>query len=202
MSSSAPQPSRPPSPAGPDFGTTRKAATAPTAAIGTPTQNTARQSKRSSSRPPSTGPRQTPIAWAAAILVLASAVAPGGFDLAVRLAALAVFGGSLGLFIAPNNNMTLKAAPEHLTGSAGGLLNLMRMIGCGLGIAFASAVLSWRLGTSGGATTVGVDEAVLLSAVAGSLLVPAAFALIAAAAALLHRRDEARAAEPAAGAQQ
>ncbi len=140
---------------------------------------------------------------AAAILVLASAVAPGGFDLAVRLTALAVFGGSLGLFIAPNNNMTLKAAPEHLTGSAGGLLNLMRMIGCGLGIAFASAVLSWRIGHGdGSATTVGIDEAVLLTAVAGSLLVPAAFALIAAAAALLHRRDEARSAEPAAGAQQ
>jgi EmrB/QacA subfamily drug resistance transporter len=140
---------------------------------------------------------------AAAILVLASAIAPGGFDLAVRLVALAVFGGALGLFIAPNNNLTLKAAPEHLTGSAGGLLNLMRMIGCGLGIAFASAVLSWRLG-NGGATTVGVDEAVLLSAVAGSLLVPTAFALIAAAAALLHRRDEARAAAsaPAPGAQQ
>lgn len=139
---------------------------------------------------------------AAAILVLASAIAPGGFDLAVRLAALAVFGGALGLFIAPNNNLTLKAAPEHLTGSAGGLLNLMRMIGCGLGIAFASAVLSWRLGHGdGSATTVGVDEAVLLSAVAGSLLVPAAFALIAAAAALLHRRDEAPVAAPAAGAQ-
>jgi EmrB/QacA subfamily drug resistance transporter len=61
------------------------------------------------------------------------------------MAALALFGTGLGMFIAPNNSATVAAAPEDRAGVAGGLLNLMRALGCTLGIAAASVTFSWRL---------------------------------------------------------
>jgi hypothetical protein len=39
----------------------------------------------------------------------------------------------------------MAAAPAQLTGEAGGLLNVMRSLGISVGIAAASALLSWRL---------------------------------------------------------
>jgi hypothetical protein len=59
--------------------------------------------------------------------------------------ALAVFGVGQGLFISPNNSAIMAAAPAQLTGEAGGLLNVMRSLGISVGIAAASALLSWRL---------------------------------------------------------
>jgi hypothetical protein len=47
--------------------------------------------------------------------------------------------------IAPNNSATIAAAPDERTGEAGGLLNLMRALGCTIGIATASETFSWRL---------------------------------------------------------
>ena len=66
------------------------------------------------------------------------------------MAALALFGAGLGMFIAPNNSATVAAAPDERTGEAGGLLNLMRALGCTLGIAAASAAFSWRLSVLAG----------------------------------------------------
>ncbi len=45
------------------------------------------------------------------------------------LGALALFGSGLGLFIAPNNSATMASAPDDRSGEAGGLLNLMRVLG-------------------------------------------------------------------------
>ncbi len=59
--------------------------------------------------------------------------------------ALILFGVGLGMFIAPNNSATMAAAPEDRSGEAGGMLNLMRVLGCTIGIAAASAAFSLRL---------------------------------------------------------
>jgi EmrB/QacA subfamily drug resistance transporter len=94
---------------------------------------------------------------------------------------LALFGAGLGMFIAPNNSATLTAAPSDRSGEAGGLLNLMRIFGMSVGVACASAVLSWRLAaaTGIGDRTLAVSEGALLAAVKDGLLLLAAFAVIA-----------------------
>ena len=69
-------------------------------------------------------------------------------------AAFALFGAGLGVFIAPNNHETIKAAPASLSGEAGSLLNLMRALGTSLGVASASSTLSWRLQATTGAALI------------------------------------------------
>ena len=95
--------------------------------------------------------------------------------------ALAVYGAGLGLFIAPNNSSTMSAAPGDRSGEAGGLLNLMRTLGTSLGVASASAVLSWRLAalTGIGDRTLGVPEQALLGGVHDGLVLLIAFAIVA-----------------------
>jgi len=89
-----------------------------------------------------------------------------GADVGVVTLALALFGIGQGLFISPNNSAIMAAAPEHLTGEAGGLLNVTRFMGIGAGIAAASSLLSLRLaeltGHAGG--TVHAPPPVMLSA--------------------------------------
>jgi EmrB/QacA subfamily drug resistance transporter len=139
-------------------------------------------------------PRLTPVAGMATCI--AGALALGRImtgtaqSMPATMVALAVFGTGLGLFIAPNNSATLGAAPPQRTGQAGGLLNLLRAFGTGLGVAAASTVLSWRLAESSAALgrTVGLPEAALLAAVGDVLTMVAAFALIAGAASLVRAR--------------
>jgi EmrB/QacA subfamily drug resistance transporter len=57
------------------------------------------------------------------------------------MVALAAFGAGLGLYIAPNNSATIGAAPADKSGVAGGLLNLLRVFGAGVGVAAASTAL-------------------------------------------------------------
>ncbi len=104
-----------------------------------------------------------------------------------RMAALALFGIGLGLFIAPNNSATVAAAPEERCGEAGGMLNLMRVLGCIVGVATASTTLSWRLAvlTGVGNHTVGVPTQTVLTATNDVLWLLGAFAVIAGGAALL-----------------
>jgi EmrB/QacA subfamily drug resistance transporter len=136
-------------------------------------------------------PRLMPVAGmticvaAVVALKLAMTGAPG--NVVAVMVGLAAFGAGLGMFIAPNNNATMSAAPAERSGQAGGLLNLLRVLGTGLGVAAASAVLSWRLSPSTGVTgrTLGVQEAALLAAVGDVLLMLAAFAAVAAGASLL-----------------
>ena len=109
-----------------------------------------------------------------------------GQSLAV-MAALALFGIGLGLFIAPNNTATMAAAPDNRSGEAGGMLNLMRALGGSLGVATASSALSWRLEalTGIGNRTLAVSTDTLLAAVNDVLLLLGVFALIAGSIALL-----------------
>jgi hypothetical protein len=101
--------------------------------------------------------------------------------------ALGVFGAGLGMFIAPNNSATLSAAPSDRSGEAGGLLNLMRIFGMSVGVACASAVLSWRLAaaTGIGDRTLAVSEEALLGAATDGLLLLAGFSVIAGATSVL-----------------
>jgi nitrate/nitrite transporter NarK len=81
----------------------------------------------------------------AALLILAVTAAEPAVSRLVGMAAFALFGAGLGVFIAPNNHATIKAAPASLSGEAGSMLNLMRVLGTSLGVASASSMLSWRL---------------------------------------------------------
>jgi hypothetical protein len=96
---------------------------------------------------------------------------------------LAAFGIGLGLYIAPDNNTTMAAAPVGESAEAGGLLNLLRVLGSGVGVASASVVLGFRLGTATGvpARTAGVPATVLFAAVDDTLVMLAAIAALAAA---------------------
>jgi EmrB/QacA subfamily drug resistance transporter len=75
--------------------------------------------------------------------------------------ALAGVGLGQGLFVSPNNNAMMGAAPAPVIGEAGGLINVARACGTSIGIAAASACLSWRLevltGTRGHTVIVAAD---------------------------------------------
>ena len=103
------------------------------------------------------------------------------------MGALALFGMGLGMFIAPNNSATMAAAPANRTGEAGGMLNLMRALGCAIGIAIASVTFSWRLFvfTGNGHKTTNVPTHIMLAATAEALWVLGAFAVAAGGCALL-----------------
>jgi EmrB/QacA subfamily drug resistance transporter len=123
----------------------------------------------------------------AALLLMALVADDPGAGRLLGMAAMALFGTGLGLFIAPNNTATVDAVPAAYSGEAGGMLNLMRVIGTSLGVAGASAVLAWRLQAMTGSSD---DRAVftgqpIMDAVESSLVMLAAFALIAAVASLV-----------------
>jgi len=103
------------------------------------------------------------------------------------IVALGIFGAGLGMFIAPNNSATMSAAPRDRSGDAGGLLNLMRVFGTSVGVAGASAVLSWRLAalTGIGDRTLAAREEAVLGGVSDALLLLVAFAVIAGATSVL-----------------
>jgi MFS family permease len=117
-----------------------------------------------------------------AALILLSVVLTGTGDSLPRvMVALAVFGTGLGMFIAPNNSATMSAAPRDRSGEAGGLLNLMRVFGTSIGVAGASALLSWRLEalTGVGNRTLAAPEEALFGAVKDGLLLLVGFAIVA-----------------------
>jgi hypothetical protein len=100
--------------------------------------------------------------------------------------ALAAFGIGQGLFISPNNSAIIATAPAHLTGEAGGLLNVMRCLGISVGIAAASALLSWRLAMlTGSGNTLGAQPHYLLSAGRDVILLLGGFAAVAGAISLV-----------------
>lgn len=102
------------------------------------------------------------------------------------LASFVVFGIGLGLFMAPNSNGTIEAAPAHHAGTASALINLMRVLGSCIGVSAASSMMAWRLQQKVGHD--GLDQLfggrVLLDAVESSLVVLVIFALVAGAASL------------------
>ncbi|MBL9059736.1 MAG: hypothetical protein JNK88_06910 [Mangrovicoccus sp.] len=60
--------------------------------------------------------------------------------------AFALIGVGLGLFIAPNSAASIAAAPADLSGAAGSLLNLMRVLGTSLGVAVGATTLALAAG--------------------------------------------------------
>jgi EmrB/QacA subfamily drug resistance transporter len=117
----------------------------------------------------------------AALLILAITAADPTVSRHVGMAAFALFGAGLGLFIAPSNHATMEAAPKSLSGEAGSLLNLMRVLGTSLGVASASSMLSWRLSIATGSHDDWIPFAghPLLGAVESSLAMLAIFAVAA-----------------------
>jgi EmrB/QacA subfamily drug resistance transporter len=117
----------------------------------------------------------------AALILLSVALTGTSSSVHSVIIALAAFGAGLGIFIAPNNSATLSAAPGDRSGEAGGLLNLMRIFGMSVGVACASAVLSWRLAaaTGIGDRTLTASEDALLAAVKDGLLLLTVFAVTA-----------------------
>jgi EmrB/QacA subfamily drug resistance transporter len=81
----------------------------------------------------------------AGLLLLGFAVAHLAGGHAAYPIAFALIGAGLGLFIAPNNHATLKAAPAELSGQAGAMLNLMRVLGTSFGVATATSTLSFGI---------------------------------------------------------
>jgi EmrB/QacA subfamily drug resistance transporter len=128
----------------------------------------------------------------AAIAALSAiAFAPKG-TLITGLSAFAVFGMGLGLYMAPNSTATIGAAPARESGTAGGLVNLFRVIGSGLGVSAASSIMSWRMQAVAGPDN--FDKAFfegspLLDAVESSLVMLAAFALIVIVTAVMNARS-------------
>jgi hypothetical protein len=101
----------------------------------------------------------------------------------------------LGLFMAPNSNATIDAAPPSHAATAGGLVNLVRVFGSCLGISAASSMMSWRMQQLVGHD--GLDKLFfegshLLDAVESSLVTLAIFALIGAGASLARPRSVVR----------
>lgn len=112
------------------------------------------------------------------------------------MSALALFGVGLGMFIAPNNSATVAAAPEAHAGQAGGMLNLMRVLGCTIGIAAASSTFSWRLyvSTGNGHRTTNAPSQAVLTTTVEVLWLLGGFAVAAATCGLL--RDSAKRSAP------
>jgi hypothetical protein len=83
------------------------------------------------------------------------------------------------------------AAPSERLGVAGGVLNLTRSLGTSLGVAVASAVLSWRLAVRAGApeSTAQAPPGVLLDGIHDTLLLFAALAVVATAVSLVRSRE-------------
>jgi EmrB/QacA subfamily drug resistance transporter len=103
---------------------------------------------------------------------------------------LAAFGAGLGLFIAPNNHATINVAPANLSGVAGSLLNLTRILGTVGGVASASAMLSWRIQVARGSPERRLAAFAphhFVEAVAGGLIMLAVFAAIAGAVSLIRK---------------
>jgi hypothetical protein len=128
------------------------------------------------------------LCMAAIAALSAIALAPAG-SLVTGLSAFALFGVGLGLFVAPNSNATIEAAPASHASTAGAMVNLIRVFGSCIGVSTASSMMSWRM-----EKLVGPDRLdawlgpPLLDAVESSLVMLAVFALIAAVASMVRPR--------------
>jgi EmrB/QacA subfamily drug resistance transporter len=131
------------------------------------------------------GPRAVSVAGMAiciaALILLSIAAAEPHASRLIDGSALALFGAGLGVFIAPNNSATLGAAPANLSGEAGALLNLMRVLGTSLGVVSASSLLSWRIQALTGAhsSAVSFEGRDLLGAIQSGFVMLMIFAVIA-----------------------
>jgi hypothetical protein len=121
-------------------------------------------------------------------LALMQALSGAPDSLPMVMIALATYGAGMGIYIASNNNETMAAAPVEKSATAGGLINLLRIFGGGVGVAASAALLAWRLEPAVGnsAPTSQVRPPMLLSAVDAILLLIAVFGAVGAVTALVH----------------
>jgi EmrB/QacA subfamily drug resistance transporter len=100
-------------------------------------------------------------------------------SLVLGLTGMFVFGAGLGLFMAPNSNATIAAAPSQHSGTAAGMVSLMRVLGSCIGVSAASSMMAWRLEQRGGRDSLDVlfDGRALLDAIESSLAVLVVFAV-------------------------
>jgi hypothetical protein len=114
-------------------------------------------------------------------------------SLPMVMTALAIYGVGMGVYIASNNNETMAAAPVEKSATAGGLLNLLRIFGGGVGVAVSAALLAWRLESAVGihAQTSQATPSMLLSAVDAVLLFIAVLGAVGAVTALIHDKPTA-----------
>ena len=68
-------------------------------------------------------------------LALMQALSGAPDSLPMVMIALAIYGVGMGIYIASNNNETMAAAPVEKSATAGGLINLLRIFGGGVGVA-------------------------------------------------------------------
>jgi EmrB/QacA subfamily drug resistance transporter len=129
----------------------------------------------------------------AALVVLSAIVLHSSGSLISGLSAFALFGVGLGLFMAPNNDATLSAAPASHAGTASAMLSLLRVLGSCIGISSASSVMSWRMEAMAGSAGQDVFLAghPLLEAVESSLGMLVVFAVVAGCASLVRPRGPA-----------
>ncbi len=130
----------------------------------------------------------------AALLGLFAVATDPATGRSLGMALLALFGAGLGLFIAPSNHAALAAAPAAVSGEAGAMLNLMRILGTSVGVASASAMLSWGSRVRGATAGAGspFEGQPVLDAVERSLAMLALFAAAAVIVSLLGARSTAR----------
>ncbi len=103
---------------------------------------------------------------------------------------LVAFGIGLGVFIAPNNHATINTVPANLAGVAGATLNLTRILGTVMGVASASAMLSWQLQVAHGSSErrlAAFSPHHFIEAVGAGLIMLAVFAAIAGAVSLIRK---------------
>ncbi len=126
-------------------------------------------------------------------LALMQALSGAPDSLPMVMTALAVYGLGMGIYIASNNNETMAAAPVEKSATAGGLINLLRIFGGGVGVAVSAALLAWRLESAVGirVQTSQATPSTLLSAVAAVLLLIAVLGAVGTATALVHDKPTA-----------
>jgi EmrB/QacA subfamily drug resistance transporter len=125
-----------------------------------------------------------------ALLALTAVVTEPTPNLWAGFLGLVVFGIGLGVFIAPNNHATINTAPANISGVAGAMLNLTRILGTVAGVASASAMLSWQIQVARGSTERRLalfSPHHFVEAVAGGLLMLAVFAVIAGVVSLIRK---------------
>jgi EmrB/QacA subfamily drug resistance transporter len=107
--------------------------------------------------------------------------------LSMVMVGLALFGVGQGLFVSPNTSAIMATAPDELTGEAGSLLNVVRYVAVGTGIAAASTLLALMLGVITGrdGSTVDAPASALIAASHGVILLLAGMGVLSAALSLL-----------------
>jgi EmrB/QacA subfamily drug resistance transporter len=117
--------------------------------------------------------------------------------LTIVMAGLALFGVGQGLFVSPNTSAIMATAPAELTGEAGSLLNVVRYVAVGTGIAAASTLLALTLAALTGhdGNTVAAPAPALIAASHDVILLLAGMGALSAALSLLRSvpRDAKRA---------